>query len=87
MQQVYIFKILNLSIKKDKKKLEEELKMENLKLQGLTLNDEKILPEIDSEYESSKIIQSLKVTKTTGELKGQLYSYEDKEDFKQKIKK
>jgi ATP-dependent helicase/DNAse subunit B len=84
---IYLQKILNLSIKKDKKKSEEELKMENLKLQGLTLNDEKILPEIDSEYESSKIIQSLKVTKTTGELKGQLYSYEDKEDFKQKIKK
>ncbi|MCR5483172.1 MAG: PD-(D/E)XK nuclease family protein, partial [Bacilli bacterium] len=84
---IYLQKILNLSIKKDKKKTEEELKLENLKLQGLTLNDEGILPDIDSEYESSKIIQSLKVTKTTGELKGQLYSYEDKEDFKQKIKK
>ena len=84
---IYLQKILNLSIKKDKKKTEEELKLENLKLQGLTLNDEEILPDIDSEYESSKIIQSLKVTKTTGELKGQLYSYEDKEDFKQKIEK
>ena len=83
---IYLQKILNLSIKKDKKKTEEDLKFDNLKLQGLTLNDESILPDIDSEYESSKIIQSLK-TKKDGELKGQLYSYEDKEDFKEKIKK
>ena len=84
---IYLQKILNISIQKDKKKTEEELKLENLKLQGLTLNDESILPNIDSEYDSSKIIQSLKIKKSTGELKGQLYSYEDKEDFKQKMEK
>jgi ATP-dependent helicase/DNAse subunit B len=82
---IYLQKILDLSNKKEKNKTDEEVRFNKLKLQGLTLNDESIIKDIDSEYENSKIIQSLKIKKD-GDLAGNIYTYEEKEEFKNIIK-
>jgi hypothetical protein len=58
----YLQKILNNKIRRDFKHSYEELKLDNLKLQGYSNCDENLLKMFDSEYNSSHVIKGMKTS-------------------------
>lgn len=57
----YLQKILNNEIVKQTGKTYEKQKRDNLKLQGYSINDEKLIEKFDSTYKDSEVIKSMKV--------------------------
>lgn len=60
---IYLQKVLNNEINIDKKKDYNSLKLDNLKLQGYSLDKENLLSQFDTTYIDSELIKSLKVGK------------------------
>lgn len=58
----YLQKVLNSEILRDDKHTYEELKLNNLKLQGYSNDNVSILEKFDSNYFDSQVVKSLKVT-------------------------
>ena len=58
----YLQKILSNKIKRDSKHTYEEIKLDNLKLQGYTNSNEDLIALFDSGYQDSKVVKSLKTT-------------------------
>lgn len=58
----YLQKILNTEIKKDGKHTYQELKEEQLKLQGYSNQDLSLLKEFDANYENSNMIKGMRTT-------------------------
>ncbi len=58
----YLQKILHNEIIKDSKKTYEEMKRENLRLQGYSTSDTEVLERLDSMYQDSALIKSMKTT-------------------------
>ena len=58
----YLQKILNKEVKIDKSKTYLELKRDNLKMEGYSIDDMHLVSLIDSTYEDSEYIQGMKVT-------------------------
>ena len=67
-------------------KVKEEIRINELKLDGLTLNDENIVSKFDSSYENSSVIKSLKKSKSNELSKNITYSYNEKNDLKELVK-
>ena len=57
----YLQKVINNEIIKQKNKTYNEIKKENLKLQGYSINNEEELSKFDMTYKSSEVIKSMKV--------------------------
>lgn len=83
---IYLQHILTGNNRKDPKKTQEELRENELKLDGLTLNDTNIIDKFDMSYENSKMIKSLKVDKACNLPAKRTYTYEEKEDIKNIMK-
>lgn len=60
----YLQKILNNEIIKDNKHSYMYLKEKNLKLQGYSINNESLIKQLDSSYQNSVVISSMKLTKS-----------------------
>ena len=60
---IYLQKILNNEINIDKNKSYESMKLDNLKLQGYSINNESLLKSFDKTYQDSKLIKGMKVSK------------------------
>jgi ATP-dependent helicase/DNAse subunit B len=58
----YLQKILNNKIKRDEKHTYEELKLDNLKLQGYTNSNENLIKVFDSSYNESQVIKGMKTS-------------------------
>ena len=83
---IYLQHILTGNNRKVVNKTSNELRISELKLDGLTLNDESIISKFDSSYEKSNVIKSLKKSKTNELTKSITYSYDDKNNLKELIK-
>ena len=84
---IYLQYILTGNNKKDLKKSKLEIKYDELKLDGLTLDDKNIISKFDSSYSSSNMIKSLKVDKNGNLPIKRIYTYEQKKELKELIKK
>ena len=83
---IYLQHILTGNNRKDLKKTQEELRVNELKLDGLTLDDQSIIDKFDMSYENSNMIKSLKVDKNGNLPPKRVYTYEQKEDLKNIMK-
>ena len=83
---IYLQHILTGNNRKDLKKTQEELRINELKLDGLTLDDTSIIDKFDMSYENSTMIKSLKVNKEGNLPPARVYTYEQKEDLKNIMK-
>ena len=59
---VYLQKILDSEVKIERNKTYLELKMDNLKLEGYSIDDMNLIAHIDSSYEDSNYIRGMKLT-------------------------
>lgn len=88
---MYLQKILQGLIKKDdiKNKSIDDVRLNRLKLDGITLDDTGKISKFDSSYDKSNIIQSLSISNTTGEwsYKNRVITYEDTDKLYNTIKK
>ena len=83
---IYLQHILTGNNRKDAKKSQEELRIDELKLDGLTLDDKDIISKFDASYEKSNMIKSLKVD-AKGELPiKRIYTYDQKDELKNIMK-
>ena len=83
---IYLQHILTGNNRKVVNKTSNELRISELKLDGLTLNDENILSKFDSSYEKSNVIKGLKKSKDNELTKSVTYSYDDKNNLKELVK-
>lgn len=84
---IYLQHILTGNNKKDIKKSSLELRFDELKLDGLTLDEKNIISKFDKTYEKSNMIKSLKVDKNGNFPSSRVYTYEQKKDLKELMKK
>ena len=84
---IYLQYILNGNNKKDDKKTQEEVKINDLKLDGITLDDRDILSKFDTDYQNSTVIQALKETKEGKLPEKRIMTYEQKDKLKDIMEK
>ena len=84
----YIQRILNGVITEEKNKKLNDIKKDNLKLQGYTISDMEKTKIVDSSFEKSEIIKSLSLTKT-GDFSSnaKVLSKEEMDNLKELVKK
>ena len=83
---VYLMHILKPKFNYDLKNIDKDNYEESLKLQGYTISNEDIIEEIDSTYENSTMIKSLKKTSSGFSKYSKLLSKEEFEDLEKLAK-
>lgn len=75
---IYLQHILTGNNRKVLNKSSKDIRKNELKLDGITLNDENIIFKFDSSYENSLVIKGMKKNKSNELPKNYTYTYEDK---------
>ena len=83
---IYLQYILTGNNRKVLNKTSKDLKISELKLNGITLNDENIISKFDSSYENSLVIKGMKKSKSNELPKNYTYTYDDKNNLIELVK-